>query len=252
MVGVVLNDRVIVRQVFGADFLDQGIPAVHFHACPVQGSDGLLRAHDDRGQEMGDAVVFPHFHRFRVDHEHTDLVRTGVVEQGDDHGVDADGFALSGGARDQQMRHLSDVQIDRLAGYVFAEGADQLALAVLESRIRNEVAQPHDRGTPVRDLDADGGFAGYILDPDGRRREVQGDVVRQVCDLAHADAGLRLYFVAGDRRSERGADDFRAHFEAFKHFFQFLADGRHVARSGLWGITLAHGQEIDGREYVLF
>ena len=67
------------------------VAAVHLALHPLQGADHPLGIDDDRGQQVGDAVVAGQLDPLGVDQHQAQIVG-GVVEQktGDQHGIDAD------------------------------------------------------------------------------------------------------------------------------------------------------------------
>ncbi len=106
------------------------------------------------------------------------------------------------------MRHLRQVGADRLAGDVLAEPDRQRRPA--GRRVLEDVAELHDPPARVGDLDADGRLAGDRReDADVGRRQRVGEVVLELGDLAHLDAGREAQLEARDVRAGDGADDLR-------------------------------------------
>ena len=103
---------------------------VHLAHDPLQGLGGLLRAGDDRGDQVRDAFVRGELDPFRVDEHQPHLVRGGARQDRRDQRVDARGLAGAGGAGDEDVRHLGEVGDDEAALDVLAE-ADEQRVAVV-------------------------------------------------------------------------------------------------------------------------
>ena len=168
----------------------------------MQRAGGLLRVGDDRHQKVRDSVVNIQLDLLRVDEYQLDLVRTRLVEHRYYHAVDTDRLTRTGRTGDQYMRHLRDIEVDRIAGDVHAETGYYLALRVFEAVVLEQLADVYGRRSLVRNLDADRLLArDRGFDSNAARREVQRDVVDQIDDGAHLCADLGLQLIARDCRS---------------------------------------------------
>jgi hypothetical protein len=91
------------------------VAALHLAHDPFEGEHGLLRIGDDRGEEVGDALVDREFEHLRVDHDEAALLGRQLEHEREDHRVDADRLARAGGAGDEQVGHLAEIADHRLA-----------------------------------------------------------------------------------------------------------------------------------------
>ena len=185
----------------------QLIAPLHFTHRPVERTGRLFRVGDDRDQQMRDAVVVAQFDHLGVDHDQADLLRRGLIQNGDQHGVDAHGFARAGRTGDQQMRHLGNVADDRLAGDVLAHGKGQAAACTRKRGRRDALADVDRIDRFIRHLNAD-----RDLIRDGRNAhadcaEGQRNIVRQGGDARQLDAARNGQFEPRDRRTAHDADD---------------------------------------------
>ena len=94
-----------------------------FHLGEAVGEHGarLLRARDDRREQVRDRLVVVQLDPLRVDEDHPHLVRRRAQQDRREERVDAAGLARAGRAGDEQVRHPREVGPDRRAGDVLAE-----------------------------------------------------------------------------------------------------------------------------------
>ena len=194
------------------------VALLHLLDQPRQRCRRLLRLSDDRGDQMRNALIGRQFHHLRVDQDHPDLFRGGPGQQRHQHGVDEAGLTGSGGAGDQQMRHLGQVGRDEIPFDVLTQ-PDHQRMMVATGRRRSEyVGESHHFAVGVGDLDADGGLAGdrrQHADALGGHRV--GDVALQRGDLFHLDARPQLDLVAGDGGPAGATGDGRVDLELGEH-----------------------------------
>ena len=203
-----------------ADLRHLAVAVLHLAHGPFQRDDGLLRIGDDGRQQMRDAVIDGQFEHLRVDHDQPAFLRRHAVEQRQDHGVDGDRLARAGGAGDQHVRHLGDVDDDRLAVDRLAERQRQLGLGRLEVAAGEDLAQIDGLALGVGQFDADGVAAGHDGDARGDRAHRAGDVVGKADDARRLDAGRRLQFVERDDRTGADMDDLALDAEILQHAFE--------------------------------
>ena len=98
---------VVAGQVAHAELAHQLVAPLHLADAPVQRVGRLLHVGDDRREQVRDALVDRQLEHLRVDQDQAHVARLGLVEQRQDHRVDADRLARAGGAGDQQVRHLA-------------------------------------------------------------------------------------------------------------------------------------------------
>jgi len=168
---------VIAADVAHAELAHGAVASLHFPHRPFQRGDGLGRFGDDRGHQMRDALVHREFQHLRVDQDQPALVGRKPVEQREDHRVDADRLARTGGAGDQQMRHAREIGDHRRAADILAQRDGQPAL-LLRPVVGVEQLAQIDRLAPgVRHLDADDVAAGDCGDAHGGHGQAARHVV---------------------------------------------------------------------------
>ena len=92
------------------------IALLHLAHRPFERDHGLARIGDDRRQEMRDAVIDGKLQHLRVDHDQPARPRGDTGRAADRIIVfDGDRLARAGGAGDEQMRHLGEIDDHRLA-----------------------------------------------------------------------------------------------------------------------------------------
>ena len=96
---------------------------------------------DDRHEQVGQAVVGGQLDALEVHEDHPDVVRRGLAQQARDERVDHDALARAGGAGDEQVRHLGEVDGLGLAGHVAPEGERERGPGRLEVDVLEDPAQ---------------------------------------------------------------------------------------------------------------
>ena len=193
----------------------QIVAGVHFDAERVQRIDHLVRIGDDRvvlarhlGQKMAlELRVERQLDLLRIDQHELQLRRMLFVEQRRDDRVQADRLALSGRPGYEQVRHLGQIDHERLVLNRLAQHDRNVVLRLLKlHRLDNRVHR-HDLLVLVRHLDADRPLARYRSDdPDTEGRQAQRDVVLQILDLGNAHARRRHDLVQRHGRADRRLD----------------------------------------------
>ena len=110
-----------LRQVAGADDRQPLVAALHLRDDVREHRRGLLRARDDRRQQVRDRLVVAELDPLRVDQDHPHLVRRRAQQDRGQDRVDAARLARAGRAGDQEVRHPRQVGPDGVAGDVLAE-----------------------------------------------------------------------------------------------------------------------------------
>ena len=229
---------VVAGEVAHAELAHQLVAPLHLADAPVERVGGLLHVGDDRAQQVRDALVDAHLEHLRVDQDQAHVARLGLVEQAQDHRVDADRLARAGRAGDQAVRHLREVGDDRVADDVLAEAHRQLRRGVVVDLRAEDLRQPDRLALRVRQLERHRRLARDRLDDaDADQAQRARQVLREVDDLRALHAGGRLDLVARDHRARRRRD--HAHLDA--EVLQLLLDqprghlerlGRHRSRRG--------------------
>ena len=201
---------------------------------------------------MRDSVIDGKFEHLRIDHDQAAQFRRHAVEQRQDHGVEADGLARTGGAGDQQVRHLGEIGHHWLAADGLAERQRQRRAGLLEIGAGQKLAQIDGFAVLVRQFDAD-----HIAARNGR--DTRGDgahrarhVVGERDHAARFHPRRRFEFIERHHRAGAHRLDAAAHAEIRQHrfehariFFQrFVGDVRIVRHAHRLGEQAQRGQLI--------
>ena len=190
-----------------ADRRHLAIAILHLLDRPFERPHRLGRIGDDRRQQMRDIVVHAEFQHLRVDHDHAALVRRQAVEQRQDHTVEPDRLARSGGARDEQMRHRGQIGDDRITRDILAQHQRQRGGLILERLRTDQFVQADRLASDVGQLDADHGPARNRRDARGNGAHIAGDIVGQLDHAARLDPAGGFQFVHRDDRPGAHFDD---------------------------------------------
>jgi hypothetical protein len=185
-------------------------PMLHFRHRPAQRVGRMFHIGDDRRQQVRDAFVHRQLEHLRIDHDHAHVFGRGFVDEAQDHGIDADGFARAGGAGDEQMRHAREIRHHWHAADVFAQRERQRRGDIVVRLGLDDFAQRHNLALLVGNLQTHHRLAGNDLDhahADGRQfaREIFG----QIADLIDLDARRRTQLVSRHHRTRLHRDHFR-------------------------------------------
>ena len=173
---------------------------------------------------MRDVLVDLQLDHLRVDHQHLELARERLVEERDDHRVEADRLARARGARDEQVGHPREVGHDRVAVDVLPERERQQRLRLHEGLRVDDVPQQDDLPLPVRHLDADRRGSGDPLDAHRLRLEREREIVAEVDDFRVLDARGRLELVRRDDRAGVIRGDLAVHRELLATVLDQMAE----------------------------
>ena len=169
---------------------------------------------------MRDAVVDGELQHLRINHDQPALLGIEPVEQAQDHGVDRHRLAGAGGAGDQQMRHLGEIDDHRLAADGLAERDRQLVAGLRKVLRGQHLAQIDGLALLVGQFDADGVAALHDGDAGGDRRHRARDVVGEADDARGFDARRRLQLVERHHRAGAHVDDLALDAEIVEHAFE--------------------------------
>ena len=214
------HEVVIADQIAHLMVREQLVAAFHLTDRPIERTSGLFRVGNDRNQQVRNAVVVAQFNHLRVHHDEADLLRRRLVQQRNQHGVDAHRLTGAGGAGNQHVWHLGNVADDRLAGNVLANGKGQAAFRIRERRRTDTLADKDGIDRLVRHLDADRDLIRDRRDTHVRRAERQRNVVRQGGDARDFDAARDGQLEPGDGRAAHDADDLRLDVERVERIEQ--------------------------------
>src|SRR6185503_19465591 len=189
------------RHVAHARSAHELVAAVHLRDAPVERVRRLAHVGDHRREEVRYALVDRELQHLGIDEDQPHLLRLRLVDEGEQHGVDAHRLAGAGRAGDQQVRHAGEVGHYRVAGDVLAERQrERRALVGVDLRAQY-LGQPHDLAPGIGDLQAHEALAGYGLDdPYAHDRQRAREVLHEIDDLAALDAYRGLYLEARDDR----------------------------------------------------
>ena len=108
------------------------VAGFHFTDRPVECALGLLHIGNHFRSEMGNAVVHGQFHHLRVDEHELHILRTAVVNDTCNDGINAHRFAGARGTGNEKMRHFCQVRHHRLPCNILAQGHQDVAFAIFE------------------------------------------------------------------------------------------------------------------------
>ncbi len=220
------NAAVVGADVPHAEAVEHGVAALHFADAVLEGLEGFFRFGDDGRHKVGDVVVELELDDLRINEHEFDFFGRALVQDREDDGIDADGFARASCARDEEVGHLGEVDELDFAGDVLAESDGDFHLGLAEVIALDELAQGDDSAALVRHFDADGVLAG-----DGRDDahagggEAKGDVVAQVGDLRDFDAVSGQDFEHGDDGAFADARHFSLNAELGEGFLEDAGAG---------------------------
>ncbi|EXI75159.1 MAG: hypothetical protein AW07_01394 [Candidatus Accumulibacter sp. SK-11] len=184
----------------------QLVALVHLADAPVERVGSLLHVNHDWRQQVRDALVDRQFEHLRVDQNQPYLVGLRLVEQRQDHRVDAHRLARAGRSGDQQVRHFRQIDDQRLAADVLAERHRQRRVHVAVFLAGDDLQQADRLPLRVREFERHRRLAGYRLDHAHRDQGQRArQVLGQIEDLGALDAHRRFDFVARDDRPRVGS-----------------------------------------------
>ena len=217
LAGLVL--LVVVGDLVLACAAQQLVALVHLDAEALQGEFGVLGVlHDGlclllffvagggkyREVVLEELVVCRELDHLRVDEHELEFGRVLGVEERCDDDVEAYGLALLGGACNQEVGSVAEVEYLDLLGYRVADGHRQLVFAGAEGFAVEQALQRHDRGVVVGDFDSH-----RIRERDNADAlgiHLHADVFLQFLDFGDAHAGGQGHSVKGDGGAYLGLD----------------------------------------------
>ena len=215
------------------------VALLHLAHHPFQRHHGLLGIGDDRRKQMRDTVIDGKLQHLRIDHDEAAFLGGELVKEREDHGIDRHRFARSGGAGDQQVRHLGEIRHHRRAADILAQRQRQAHGAVAKFTAREDLAQHHHLAGFIGQFDADHAAPGDGGDPRRKRRHRARDIVGKPDHPAGLEAGGGLELIHRHHRAGANAHDLALDAviikHAFKHarvFFQSLLGKLHARRGG--------------------
>ena len=84
---------VVADQIAHLMVCEQLVAALHLADRPVERARRLFRVGDDRNEQVRDAVVVAQLDHLRIDHDQPHFLGRGLIQNRDQHGVDAHGLA---------------------------------------------------------------------------------------------------------------------------------------------------------------
>ena len=146
-------------------------------------------------------------------------MRGGAQQDAREHRVDGRRLARTGGAGDEQVRHLGEVRADRLARHVLAQPHGERR--GVRRRLLEHVPETHDAPVGVGDLHTHGLLARYRSeDADVGRRQRVGEIVLQFGDVGHLRPRREPQLIARYVRASDRADHICLHVEVAERLEQ--------------------------------
>ena len=149
----------VARDVAHCGVGEELVAALHLGNGPFQCVGGFLRVGDHAGQQMRNAVVLAQLDPLGVDEDQADLLGRRPHQDRRDHGIDAGGLSRPGGAGDDQMRQLVEMQQSRGARDVFSQRDRERVVDCGHLGSDEDVTKGYQLPTPVGDLDTNGALA---------------------------------------------------------------------------------------------
>ena len=122
---------IIPLQIADGLLREPAVPVRHLRNSPLQGAGRFLGIRHHRKQQMRDSVIDRELHNFGIDHDELDLIRSITVKNTQNNRIDTDGFAGTGGTRDQKMRHLGYIRHHDIAADIFSDTESDFAVKIL-------------------------------------------------------------------------------------------------------------------------
>ena len=242
---------VVTADVAHAHRLKPLVAVLHFHHRPAERRARLLGISHDRDEQVRDAVVNGKLNHLRIDEDEPHLLRLRAEDDGIDDRVDADGFARTGRACNQHVRHFRHIRDDRRAGNTLAQRDRRRGFFAHHFRAFQHVAQGNRLDLLIRNFNADRRLAGNRrFDAHAVGSHVQRDVVHQADDARnlHARRGRKL--ITRDSRAVGHIQQLGLHAEALQRAEQ-LARARLVLGALVWVLRrVALIEQVDRREDV--
>ena len=211
---------------------------------------------------MRNAIVDRQFQHFGVDQDQADIVRAGLEQHGQQHGVHAHGLTGTGGTRHQQVGHFGQISHHRVTGDILAQRHGQGRRCLVEHLCADHFGKADHFPLLVGNLNPHGGLAGnHFHHPHADHRQGTGQILGQVGDLGNLNTCCRLNLEAGNHRAGLHRHHFRVDIEileldfqqarhAFQGFFRVTAGGFfHRIQQAHWGQLTGH---FCGEEFLLF
>ena len=240
--GGVINLDVVAGQIAHTHFAHEFVAFFHFGHTPIQTVSGLTHVGHHRGNQMRNAFVDRHFQHLGVDHQQTHIARLGLVQQRQNHGVDAHRLARAGGTGHQHMGHFGQIGHHRVANDVFAQAHGQHGFGFVVDLRAEDFTQLDRLALGIGQLQSHVVFTGDGLDHANRHQaERARQVLGQIHHLRAFDAGGGLDFVAGDHRPWSCHHHPHIHPEVLELLFDQTAG--HLQRFGRDRL-LAHRQAV--------
>ena len=157
---------------------------------------------------MRDAVIDRQFQHLGVNQDHPAGFRRVAIEERQDHRIDTHRLARTGGAGDEKMRHLRQIDDHRRAGDVLAERHGQVAAVGLPDGMIQYLAEDDDLPVCVGKLDADDVLPRHHSHAHRHRAHRPGDVVSQRDHPLRFRPGGGFEVMARHHRAVSGLRDF--------------------------------------------
>ena len=200
----VANLAVVAADIAHSKRRHQRVTSIHLGHTPTQRIGRFPHVRHDRCQQMWNALINRKLEHFRVDHDQAHMFRMSLVKNAEHHRVDGDGFARTRCTCNQEMRHSSEIDNDRVTANILPQCQRHGRIQVVIGTRFDDLTKRNELTIFVRYLQPDEGLAGNNLDDtnaDHRQRPRQ--ILRKACDLAHFDAGRRIELEASNDRTRR-------------------------------------------------
>ena len=104
--------------------LEVVIAHIHFFDDPLEGISCALGVRDDRGDEVGNALIRSKLHALGIHQHHANLSGRSPHENRSNHRINKARFTATGGTGHKKVGHLRQVRCDKATLHVFTHTDD--------------------------------------------------------------------------------------------------------------------------------
>jgi hypothetical protein len=237
-------------------FHEEVVTVVHLGAERVKGIDDLGNVSDDSFfsiREFGKIMPFYfgidiELNHLGIDEDELEFGGMLLIEQRSDDSVQADGFTLSGGSCDEQMRHFAEVEQEYFIGDGLTESDGEVKPVFLKPARGKDRLHGNNLRIFVGDFDTYRTLAWHRSDDtDTESFEAQGDVIFEVTDFGYTDTGFGNDFVERDGGADGRLDGGDADTEIEESLFDVVFIGVLFLHIDLAFVVVVAFEEVEVR-----
>ncbi len=216
-----LAELVVAVEVPHAVVGEQVVSLLHLVDGPGEHGVGFFHVGDHGVHQVRHPFVGAQLDHLRVDQQHLHLVGISRHEHRENERVEADALACSGASRDQEVRHLRQIDDQRPPAHVFAQEQRNPHLLDRVGARFDQFAEANENLFLIRHFHADRVLARNRRDKaDGRNAERNRQVVGERRDFREPQAGFQFQLELGDDRPRVDLDHPHVQVEVLEGLFQ--------------------------------